>query len=86
MQWIVDGSIHLSEICTTQKWIWKDCITALEAAGLSMADAELYAGFAFGTDAVYQRSVSDESMTAEEYARISIQPSGDGMHTIGPPI
>lgn len=84
MQWIVDGSIHLTSICTAARWKWKDCVTALVAAGLTPEDAQLYAGFAFGMDPMYQRNIADESLEPGEYARLSIAASGDGMHPAPP--
>lgn len=86
VRWRVDGSIELSDICQSQRWILRDCLTALELAGLSHDDAVIYAGWAFGSDARYQRAVADESLTDAQYARLSIAASGDGMHPVGPPI
>lgn len=86
MQWIVDGIIPLTQLCTTAKWKFKDCITALIAEGLSTEDAVIFARFAFGTDAVYQRAVSDEFLTIENYKRLSITSSDPAEHSAGPPL
>ena len=86
MQWIVDGSIHLSEICAAHLWREKFCIPALKTAGLSDEDAWVYYIWATGTDAVYQRAVGDENLTDDQYARISVTHSGAKTHPIGPPI
>lgn len=84
MQWIIDGSIHLSEICVHAGWKWQQCIDDLVAAGLLEVDAATFAGWAFGSDAMYQRAIGDESLTSEQYARISIRASGGGMHPAPP--
>jgi len=79
MQWLIDGTVHLTEICTAQKWKWRNCITALIAAGLTPDDANAYAAFAFSSDPMYQRSVSQESLTTAQYARIRVAASGNGL-------
>jgi len=86
VQWLVDGNVHLTEICTTAKWHLKTCITGLMAAGLSEPDAKRFAVWAFGTDAVYQRAIGDESLSVEDYARLSITSSAPAEHSAGPPI
>lgn len=86
MRWVVDGTIELSEICTAARWRGAACIAALQSAGLSFADAELYTRFAFGTEAAYARSVGEESLTEAEYARLSVGPSGDGLTPVRLPV
>jgi len=86
MQWIVDGTIHLTEICTAAKWRMKTCVENLMAKGLTEDDARTFAAFAFGTDAVYQRAIGDESLTIEQYARLAISSSTPPEHSAGPPI
>lgn len=84
MQWIVDGTVHLTEICQVARWHWRTCVAGLESAGLSHDDACTYAGWAFGTDAVYQRAVGDETLTPEEYARLRVAASDPPMHPVAP--
>ena len=84
MHYVVDGSIDITAICTAAKWRGCACLVALEAAGLSPADADVYMRWAFATDAQYQRSVSQESLTPEQYARISIIASPDGLQPAPP--
>lgn len=85
MQWLVDGTVHLSQICTAARWRWNACIAGLRAAGLTANDAAVFAGFAFGTDARYQAAVSDESLSDAEYARLSVAASPGGTHPVPPP-
>ena len=84
MQWIIDGSVHLTEICVSAGWKWSTILTNLVAAGLTEDDAATFAGWAFGSDAMYQRAIGDESLTEDQYARISIRASGDDMHPAPP--
>ena len=84
MQWVIDGTVHLTSICQTARWKGKACLAALEAAGLTPADAQLYMLFAFGTDAEYKRSVHDECLSAAQYARLSITNSPHGTHPCCP--
>lgn len=84
MQWLVDDTIHLTEICVHAGWKWHKCINDLVAAGLTDDDAAIFCGWAYGTDAMYQRAIGDESLTEEQYTRLSIRASGDGMHPAPP--
>ena len=85
MQWLVDGSVELTAICTAAGWKWKKCVQGLLDAGLTQGDAEVFAGWAFGTDAVFQMAVSDEALTDGEYARLSITRSVVMKHPVPPP-
>lgn len=84
MQWIVDGTVHISTICQQARWRWRDCVAALVAAGLSDEDAVTYAGFCFGEDLVYQRAVNDEALDPEYYARLSVAASVPPLHRAPP--
>jgi len=86
MQWLLDSTIHLTEICTAAKWKFKDCVAALIAQGILEDDARTFTCWAFGTDAIFQNAIGDESLTEDQYARLSITASVPPEHSAGPPI
>lgn len=86
MRYVVDGHVDLTGICQAARWKGKACMVGLQGAGLNAEDAEAFMLWAFGTDAVYQRAVSDEALSAERYARITITASSPAMHSVGPPL
>jgi hypothetical protein len=85
VRWLVDG-IDLTAICQAARWQWRGVVQGLELAGLTHADALVFGAWAFGDDVRYQRAVSDESLTAEQFARLRVAASDPPMHSAGPPL
>jgi hypothetical protein len=72
MNWIIDATIDLTQICENAAWHLATAIDALVASGLSRQDAEAFAGFAFREHAKVGDGKPEDFIDDAQYERLTL--------------